>query len=823
MSDLGGSHRLVPGDQLTVAGSHSGRLLRRVVLLRWAPPEIVEQVAAALRPLDVRAGELITREGQASDRFYLVESGIVKLTASFNGQERELARLGPGEFFGEDALLGQQQLTTTARTETDVRLLTLTTSDFRALVAQLPDLETAVRQASHERQTRQLGAAFEVEHRNIGALLEKRNEIRIGRSPDNDLVFDSPTVSRHHAVIKVENGRVRLTDFGSTSGTFVNGTQVRGTVDVTEGDEIAVADQRFLFYRKEAIQLVQPQGVRIDVVSVRKEVGDGKNLLQDVSLSILPGEMVAIVGGSGAGKSTLMDAMSGVRPATHGQVLYNGRDYYSEIDQYRHTLGYVPQDDIIHREMPLRLTLRYAAKLRLPRDTSPEAIEQSVDQALDELGLREREDVRVGTLSGGQRKRASIGIELLTQPRVFFLDEPTSGLDPATDAQLMRLLRQIANDGRTVVLTTHATKNVKLCDKIVVLAKNGYLSFFGEPEEALRYFGVKDFDEVYDRLEEGEPHQWGERFRASPDYQATGQMGQPGAARPFEQQAAVSAGPVAHGLGHQLHQFNVLSRRNFDLYARFPQNFIPLVMQPVVFTLLLLILFKSNTFDPQSGNPNLAMQLVYLFSFMVFLFGLLFGVQEIVKEQAIFRRERLVNVGIVPYVLSKLSFLAPLLFVCCAGMTLILRLTGRLPDFGVETFFQYTFTQALTAWGGLTLALLTSAMVSNSQQATDLLTPWIAPQVLFAGALIAVPDMSLPGKVLAALTDVRWSFEAGAQVLDVKEFFGQSRSPIAESLLIQYVDSFNESIGFYWVILAVFVLVPLVIAAVVLRKKTQPK
>lgn len=820
MSDFGGTHE-VPQHH-TVAGTRSARILGRVALLRWAPPEAVEQVAMALRPVDVPAGTAVTVEGAPSDRFYIVASGIVTISATFNGHEHELARLGPGEFFGEDALVGQQQLTSTARTETAASLLTLSTEDFRDLVSRVPQLETAVRQAAHVRQSARLEAAFGVEHRNIGALLEKRNEIRIGRAPDNDLVFDSPTVSRHHAVIRAENGRVRLTDFNSTTGTFVNGLQVRGTVDVPDGAEIVVADQRFLFSRGEAVQLVQPKGVRIDVLGVRKEVAGGKTLLQDVSLSILPGEMVAIVGGSGAGKSTLMDSMSGVRPATSGQVLYNGRDYYAEIDQYRHTLGYVPQDDIIHREMPLRLTLRYSAQLRLPRDTSREAIEQAVDDALDELSLRERQDVKVGTLSGGQRKRASIGIELLTQPRVFFLDEPTSGLDPATDAQMMRLLRGLADEGRTVVLTTHATKNVVLCDKVVVLARNGHLAFVGDPAEALAYFGVRDFDEIYDRLEEGDPAGWGHRFKTmAAEGGAQGLLASP-VRKPFETAAAAPAGRTARGLRHQIHQFSVLSRRNFDLYARSPQNFIPLAMQPLVLLLLLLVLFKSNTFS-KSGNPNLALQVVYLFAFVAFLFGLLYGIQEIVKEKAIFARERLVDVGVVPYLMSKTSFLAPLLLVCCAVMELALMLTGRLPDMSAQTFFEYLLTLTLSAWAGLALALLTSAAVETADTANALLAPEIAPQVLFAGALVAVPSLSLIGKVLAALTDVRWAFDAGARVLDLKHFFTQTSSPIGKSLSIQYADSFNSSLGTYTVILVAFVIVPLAIAAVVLRQKTRPR
>lgn len=805
-------------------GSRVEQILGRTRLFRGVSPKVIERVVAALRPLDVAQGDTVVNEGEAADRFYIVGAGTVVASSVFSGEEHEVGRLGPGGFFGEIALMHRGRSAATIRAETPAQLLTLTADEFGALMEQVPALASAVRESAQARKAERLAGHLEVEHHNIAKLLEQNGEIKIGRAEDNDLVFAAPSVSRYHAVIRLDNGSCRLTDLNSTAGTFVNGSEVRGTVEVKDGDEISAADHRFVFDRQRVAQVVEAEGIQVDVVRARKEVGDGRTLLHDISLSVLPGELVAIVGGSGAGKTTLMDAMSGVRPATSGEVRYDGRDYYAEIAQYRHALGYVPQDDIIHTEMPLRLTLEYAARLRLPRDTPPEAIEKAVEEALDELGLAARADVRVGTLSGGQRKRASIGIELLTQPRIFYLDEPTSGLDPGTDRQMMTLLRKIADDGRTVVLTTHATANVKLCDKIVVLARDGHLAFFGTPDEALRYFGVAGFDEIYDRLAgELSPEEWGERFRNTQAYEAI-EAGQtaPRAATGTERPSGGRR--RSRGLGHSLHQFRVLSHRNFDLYARYPSNFIPLVMQPIVFTLLLLALFRTNVFSLDTENPNAPLQLIYIFAFMVFLFGLLFGVQEIVKERAIFFRERMVNLGVVPYLLSKTSFLAPLLVVCCIGMTLLLWITDRLPDRSLtEVYVPLIFTLSLTAFAGLALSLLISAAVSSSQLATDLLTPWIAPQVLFAGALFAVPSMNSIGKVIAAITAVRWSFEGSVAITELKDVFEQSPSPTGESLALQYQDSFNWAPAEYWLVLSAFVVLPLVAAGVILSKKTAAR
>ena len=796
-------------------------ILRRTRLFRDVPDPVIERVAIALRPVQLESGSIVVREGDTADRFSIVEAGTIVVTSVFSGRERELGRLGPGDFFGELALMHQTPYGATVRAETDARLLTLTAAEFGALLEQVPTLASAAREAARERRAGRMALALDVERHNIANLLEQGGRIRIGRSEDNDLVFPAPTVSRYHALISLEDGRCRLTDLDSTSGTFLNGREVRGTVDVQDGDEISIVDNRFTFDRVRAAEMVMNLGIRVDLLRVRKQVGKGKTLLHDVSLTVLPGELTAIVGGSGAGKTTLLDAMSGVRPATSGEVRYDGRDYYAEMPQYRHTLGYVPQDDIIHHELPLRLTLHHSARLRLPRDMTPSELDAAVDQALEQLGLADRAELRVGMLSGGQRKRSSIGIELLTQPRIFFLDEPTSGLDPSTDRHMMQLLRELADDGTTVVLTTHATSSIRLCDKIVVLARDGHLAFVGRPDEVLRYFEVTEFDEIYDRLaDELTPAEWGERFRATPAHGAI----EAGQTEPQAGGAPSHRGRRSRGAAHALHQFRVLSHRNFDLYARYPANFVPLVMQPVVITLLLLALFPSNLFVEGSENPTVPLQLVYTLCFVVFLFGLLFAVQEIVKERAIFRRERMVTVSVLPYLMSKTSFLAPLLAVCTCLIVAVLWLLDRLPDTSLRgVYVPFIVTLILTAWAGLALSLLISAVVNTSQMATDLLTPWISLQLLFVGALLAVPAMNSIGQLLASVTAVRWSFEGSAAITELKQLFEQSTSPAGEALLIQYEESFNWTPYLYWAILSLFILVPLSLALAVLAKKTQPR
>jgi ABC-type multidrug transport system ATPase subunit len=227
------------------------------------------------------------------------------------------------------------------------------------------------------------------------------------------------------------------------------------------------------------------EGVRIAATSLRKTVKGGRCVLDDVSFVIEPGELVAIAGGSGAGKTMLLEALAGSRPADSGSVLFDGVDVYERLDVFRTVLGYVPQDDIIHLELPLKRTLLYAARLRLPSAASRREVDAAVEEALLRLGLAEHAHVRVGALSGGQRKRASIAVELLTHPHVFFLDEPTSGLDPATGVELLKALRELAHEGSTVVFTTHAVQDLVRCDRVVFLASGGRVAFVGSIEDAL--------------------------------------------------------------------------------------------------------------------------------------------------------------------------------------------------------------------------------------------------------------------------------------------------------------------------------------------------
>ncbi|MGB2924986.1 MAG: ATP-binding cassette domain-containing protein, partial [Limnothrix sp.] len=292
------------------------------------------------------------------------------------------------------------------------------------------------------------------------SVLLQQNTTTIGRDDQADLLLDAPTVSRTHAVItKLSPGKFVLED-KSTNGVFVNGQKVQSTTPLTQNASIRIGPYTLIFQGEQLIVADQGQNIRLDANHIGRVV-KGKNnrsitLLNDISLPIEPGQFVALVGGSGAGKSTLMRTLLGIDPTTEGVVYLNGEDLRKNFNIYRTQIGYVPQQDIVHRDLRVRDVLIYAAKLRLPPDID---INEVVNKTLEQIEMGDRQDTFVRSLSGGQLKRVSIGVELLADPKLFFLDEPTSGLDPGLDKKMMQLLRKLANQGRTIILVTHATSN----------------------------------------------------------------------------------------------------------------------------------------------------------------------------------------------------------------------------------------------------------------------------------------------------------------------------------------------------------------------------
>ncbi|NIS80716.1 MAG: FHA domain-containing protein [Anaerolineales bacterium] len=603
----------------------------------------------------------------------------------------------------------------------------------------------------------------------------EKNQLQIGRDPGNDVVLEAPNISRFHAQVERIGKRYRLLDLRSANGTFVNDQRIEDEVWLSPDDTIRIGPYRFEMGEDELAQFDESSGLRADVINLNKWVRRDLNILQNVSVIFKPREFITIVGQSGGGKSTLLDAIAGYHPATHGRVLVNDIDVYQNFDAVRNNIGYVPQRDIIHMELSVYEALDYAAQLRMPPDTTPEERHERVMEVMEDLDLAHRKDLPVSGLSGGQQKRVSIGVELLTKPGLFFLDEATSGLDPGTETSLMQLLRRLADQGCTIVLVTHATKNVMLADKVVFLARGGYLAWFGPPDEALFYFDKyrseqeqrtqsMEFDQIYAILENpenGTPQDWAERFQAHPAY--IKYIAQPlaGKRNVWETDLPPSR-PVAtpvhqvHGPTSSIRQFLILSSRNLRILLRDKVSLaLMLGAAPLVSMLdvLLSFLMGKNQFDFVEGNAaNLIMTFFLLVIFAIFV-GALSQMREIVKENDIYKRERLVNLKIAPYVLSKVWVAALLALYHAAAYVIIHNLAYGMSGSFLDFLFMYA-TMVLAAMAGMMLGLFASALSPNANAVPMIVILLIMPQVVLSGALVPLPS------AVSAPAASRWTFES---------------------------------------------------------------
>jgi ABC-type multidrug transport system ATPase subunit/pSer/pThr/pTyr-binding forkhead associated (FHA) protein len=654
-------------------------------------------------------------------------------------------------------------------------------------------------------------------------MFDGKPQLSIGRAPDNDIRLDGLQISNHHARLSNMQGSVFVEDVGSTNGVYVNGARITGRRPVQGRDIVQVGPFVLQADPQRGVAVFDTRSkTRIDVIDITKVVpnrsGGGMiKLLDDVDLTVQPNEFVGLLGPSGAGKSTLMDSMNGMRPATSGRVLINNLDLYQHLDSIKQSIGYVPQDDIIHRELTVYRTLYYVARLRLSRDVSTQEIDQIINEVMDVTGLSERRDVPVAQLSGGQRKRVSIAVELITKPSVIFLDEPTSGLDPATEEKIMKLFRQIAESGRTVILTTHAMENVRLFDKIVVMMR-GKLVWYGEPKLALEHVGASSFKDLYDKLEapiderisklqplsptaskeqklafklekeriaEEVAEGWKKRFQQTPQYQQN--IVQPLVGLKGQQQAApiVARRPT---VTDSLRQWMTLARRYMEVLGRDKFNLLILFGQaPIIGLLTYLVVGDKQPRD----FPFFMLALVAIW------FGASISAREIIRERAVYNRERMVNLGLLPYVGSKLLVLTLIVGVQCIllfGTMKALHYAGlmNLPPDSISDSVAQLLTMILTGMVGIALGLLVSAIVKTSEMATSLVPLILIPQILFSG-LVGVPQGV--SKAIGTVMPATWAFDQLKRLSNLDTISEEGSDPDGPNQgkgLKKYIESLNN-------------------------------
>ncbi|WP_329238549.1 ATP-binding cassette domain-containing protein [Actinoallomurus sp. NBC_01490] len=595
--------------------------------------------------------------------------------------------------------------------------------------------------------------------RNLGG----QQVLRIGRAPENDMVVADLRVSRQHAELRSSGGTYEIVDVGSRSGTYVNGQRVERAM-IGPNDIVGIGPSTFHLVGDVLTEYTDTGAVSFSAHDLTVTVDKGKVLLDHVSFPLGEKCLVAIIGPSGSGKSTLLRALTGLRPADQGTVSYDGRDLYRDYSELRSRIGLVPQDDILHTSLTVRRALIYAAELRFPDDTRQHERKARVDEVLKELGLDHRRDNKISSLSGGQRKRVSVALELLTKPSLLFLDEPTSGLDPGLDKSVMQMLRGLADDGRTVAVVTHSVANLDICDRLLVMAPGGRIAYFGPPKEALPFLGFNDWADVFQAFDDPSID-WGGRYLQSPAHQkyVTADLVQP---------VAQQAGPVNYQPPSKPQswpeQLSTLIRRYIRSIAADPLFLGITVALPIIMGAVARVIPAGDLTSKVPGSQGGAANLLMILCIGGCLTGAANAVRELVKERPIYQRERAVGLSRSAYLTSKLLVLGVITIGQGIVLTLVAMLGVNMRDKGVITtpMPELIIAVALLSFTAMTLGLLISAIVKTSEMTMPLLVLTTLVQIVFCGALV-----HLDGKAVleqfAWLVPARWAFAAMAGTLDI--------------------------------------------------------
>ena len=558
--------------------------------------------------------------------------------------------------------------------------------------------------------------------------LENKNMITIGRDQSSDIVIDHVSVSLKHAIIINRNNSFIIRDNNSTNGIIINGILLKGEYVLNDRVVILIANAKLIVNKNFLLYQVNDYGVSLDAIDIVKTVkvkGKKKDISQHVSLSIKPGQFVAFVGGSGTGKSTFMNCISGVSRPTSGHVYINGNDLFKNYAVLKNIIGYVPQQDIVFNDLTLRDMLKYAADLRMPDDASKEEKKSRIKAVLEIVELTGKEDVMIRNLSGGQRKRASIAIELIADPKLFFLDEPTSGLDPGTERSIMKTLRKMANSGKTIILVTHTTLNLNLCDKIAFFGIDGRLCFSGKPQDALSFFNVDDFVDIYTLLSK-DTEKWHQIFNNSTYKDHVVRDESTTIVQKKNKKSFVK-------------QFITLSKRYAKTIINNKQQLLLLLVQAPVIAYLLSIVVTDDLFN----SYDEAKTFLFAMATSSIWLGLLNSIQEICKERVTLKKEYMANLKLSAYLSSKVVIQCLLGLIQAILLVVTFSLLVEVPEEGV--FTSWTLEMILVCFvtiiSSSSIGLVASCISKNASVAMTFAPLLLVPQLLFSGMLFPLENI----------------------------------------------------------------------------------
>ena len=592
----------------------------------------------------------------------------------------------------------------------------------------------------------------------------------IGRAAENDVVVSDVLASRQHATLVQTPLGTEIRD-NSINGTFVNGTRV-GSAILSDDDVVTIGNVDLVFrdgtLTKRSEAAARTGG--LEVRNVRYVVDNGKQLLDDISLIARPGTLTAVIGGSGAGKSTLARVVAGYTTPSSGSVTFEGHDIHTEYASLRSRIGMVPQDDVVHRQLTINQALGYAAELRLPPDTSKSDRAKVVAQVLEELDLTKHADTRVDKLSGGQRKRASVALELLTGPSLLILDEPTSGLDPALDHQVMMMLRQLADAGRVVIVVTHMLSYLDTCDQLLLVAPGGKTAYCGPPDQIGAAMGTTNWAKIFTKVG-ADPEEANRRFVAQRDAEKRPQRLVPDKA---DEPGSLGA-PVHTSVRRQI---STVARRQVRLVVADRAYFIFLALLPFVLGSLSLTVPGSNGFHlpgPNAGTPDEAAQILALLMPAAAFMGTALTIRDLVGERAIFQREQAVGLSTTAYLLAKTAVFCGFAILQSAIITAIVVIGKSAPTRGALLLGHSTIgatvelfaTVAATCVASAILGLAISSLVRSSEQIMPLFVVTVMAQLVLCGGMVPVTGR-LGLDQLSFGMPARWGYAAAASTVDLR-------------------------------------------------------
>jgi len=564
----------------------------------------------------------------------------------------------------------------------------------------------------------------------LADLLLSGNEVLIGRGLDCDMTLDDSMVSRHHALVsKGRDGKILIKDLGSANGTYVNGRRIDGLTHLSSASTIYIG-RHVLGLEMAPADLGKETAVRAYGVAFKYR--NGKQALYPTDIEIQTGSMTAIMGPSGCGKSTLLKALTGDLPVTQGRVEIFGVDLATGHEYVRSIIGYVPQDDIVHYELTVREAVYFAARLRLEHLDS-DAITKKVDEVMGDLRISEIASNIISNISGGQRKRVCIAVELLSSPLVLFLDEPTSPLDPQSIEEFLLNLRELTNKGTTVVMVTHKPEDLAFMKMAIFMAQGGHVVYSGPSEDHLAWFEARRTTEVYARLAGREVEKWRTRYL---------------------QQVVPSNQTRATGIkrscasANSWQQWYWLTRRYATAKINDMHNTLLMIAQAPLIAALICVIFAQIT----SAVP-------FLIVISVIWFGTNNSARAIVGEQAIFKRERMFNLQILPYLFSKICVLGVLgviqsaLFVLVISLGYFLR--GCEPSW-VDLAGSVCWL-SLVCLSATLMGLFLSSALDHVDKVLTLVPLVLLPQIMLAGSITKINNWLV--ELFSYLTIARWGNE----------------------------------------------------------------